>query len=604
MELPARTESVATNLRCNQSCLYCTSRSPHDDPAFIRATAVDARVDAALARGVREIIFTGGEPAMRGDLAARIAHARAAGAERVALETNATLVDEARAVALRDAGLDVARVNLVGGTDDVDAVTRDPGGFGRTLAGLDALARAGIAVEVLAAVTRSTLSRLPALPARVAPHGVRLIEVGVPTRAPDPGELASYEEAVEAILTLEGAARAAEVALRMSPGHGMPPCVFPPRTRSRTAHLYTLTPGAPRRAGHTQLAACAECLVRDRCSGVPDEYLARRAPPPMNPVREVRVRRRLSLLSSVEAQIAHELVTRSLSADGDGNAVYEEIIRVNFQCNQACSFCFVSTHLPAAAHDVVQEAIRAAGARGSRIVLSGGEPTLNPRLVEYVRLARAVSVREVVLQTNAVRLDDARLVDALVDAGVGEAFVSLHSTRTDVSDAITEAPGTFERTVVGIDNLARTPARLTLNFVICEANKGELPAFVRFVAARWPRTSVNVSFVAASTDLVPRDRSLMPRYSDVLPVIAEAMGEAERLGVPMLGFESMCGVPLCLVPAPLERLALVEIPPGFDRGEFLKAEPCKGCRYETTCFGVRRGYAELYGTSELRTMSR
>jgi len=42
--------------------------------------------------------------------------------------------------------------------------------------------------------------------------------------------------------------------------------------------------------------------------------------------------------------------------------------------------------------------------------------------------------------------------------------------------------------------------------------------------------------------------------------------------------------------------------PGFDRGEFLHADVCTDCRYRSTCYGIRRGYADLYGTGELRTV--
>lgn len=602
VEQPARTASVVTNLRCNHACTYCTSRSAEDDRAFIRADAVRARIAAALATGAREIVLTGGEPTMRRDLASLVAHARVAGAS-VSLETNAALVDDARAIELRDAGLDLARVNLVGADARVDAVTRDPGSFTRTLAGIDAFVRAGVAVEVLAAVVRSTAPLVPELPALLATRA-RAIELVVPIASPDPSELLAYDEVAPIVLAVERASRAVGIAVRMSPGADVPPCVFSRADRARTSHLYSLTPGVPRRAAYTHVAACAECVVRDRCSGFADAYLARRAPPQVAPVKDERSRRRLSLMTSVKEQIAHELVTRSLFADGSGGAAYDEIVRVNFHCNQSCTFCFVSTHLPAASDDAVEAAIRDAGARGSRIVLSGGEPTLNARILDYVRLAASVSKLPVSLQTNAVRLDDAALARALADAGVGEAFVSLHGATAEVSDAITEAPGTFARTVVGIDNLSATSARVTLNFVICEKNRHALVDFVRFVAARWPRALVNVSFVAASTDVVPRDRALVPRYSDVLPALADAVTEASRLGVKLCGFESMCGLPLCLVPASLDAIALAEIPPGFDRGEFLKVDACRGCRYEATCFGVRRGYAELHGTRELRTVPR
>ena len=39
---------------------------------------------------------------------------------------------------------------------------------------------------------------------------------------------------------------------------------------------------------------------------------------------------------------------------------------------------------------------------------------------------------------------------------------------------------------------------------------------------------------------------------------------------------------------------------GFDRGEFVRAPACGRCDLATRCFGVRRSYAELHGTDELR----
>jgi MoaA/NifB/PqqE/SkfB family radical SAM enzyme len=601
-----RTERIVTNLRCNQRCLYCTARRAEDDLAAIQPARVRAAIDAAVGAGARAIVLTGGEPMMRGDLPALVAHARAGGAEEVLLETNATLADGPRAAALAAAGLRRARVNLAGWGEALDGVTRDPGGFAATLAGLRALAGAGIAVEVQAALVRSTIGGAPALPLRLAEHAPGLVKgliVVVPTASPDPEELLPYPEAARAIAALDDAARRVGIPAKLAADSGPPPCVFPPE--ARVSHLYALTPGAPPRAGHRHLPACDGCLVADRCPGLPEEYLARREPPPMTPVREDRLRRRLSLISTVEEQVRRELVTPNRYTSAEHGLVAEDLIRVNFHCNQTCRFCFVSTHLPPPPDEDVRAAILAAAQGGRRVTLTGGEPTLNPRLAEYVRLAKRHSRYPVNLQTNAVRLDDRALAEALAAAGVDEAFVSLHGATAEVSDAITGAPGTFARTLVGLDHLHALGVRVILNFVICERNLGELAPWVRLAGARWPRAWLNLSFVAPSTDVVPRDRDLIPRYADALPAIAEAIAEAERLGLELGGFESMCGVPLCLVPASVDRyFALAEVPPGFDRGEFLKPEPCRACALETRCYGVRRGYVELHGFAELRPVAR
>jgi molybdenum cofactor biosynthesis enzyme MoaA len=604
MDAP-RTASVVTNMRCNQACTWCTRRAAQDSRAFVVGEAVRARIDEALAAGSRELTLTGGEPTMRRDLAALVAHARSSGAERITLETNATLVDAPRAKELRDAGLDVARVNTPAFGDACDELTRDPGGFTRALAGMQALAGAGVTLEAAVTLVKSTTDHLALLPSRLRESlgdALRALVVAFPVDAADPGELLPFPVAAAAVLSLELAARHAGVAVRMSTGDPLPPCAFDRRTRSRVTRLYAMTKGAPARPGYTHLPACAECNLRERCPGVAEAHVARFGVPAMHPVDDDRTRRRLTVISSIDDQIARELTSRHVSAGADGSTRYEETIRVIFRCNQSCTFCFVSTHLPSPPPEAVEAAIRTAGGRSQRIALSGGEPTLEPRLVEWVRLARSVSTGEIVLQTNALRLDDASLVRRLEEAGLDEAFVSLHGVTGAVSDAVTEAPGTFARTVAGIDNLHASKIRVMVNYVVCEKNRGELVDHVRVMAARWPRATLNISFVGPSTDLVPRDRDLIPRYADALPAIAEALVEARRLGVRVFGLESMCGLPLCLVPGDVREFALLDLPKDLDTGEFLKTEECALCAVQTKCWGLRRGYAEIHGTSELHAL--
>jgi MoaA/NifB/PqqE/SkfB family radical SAM enzyme len=595
-----RSDRIYTNRSCNQACTYCTVRAASDDPRAIAGGVMRRQVDDLVARGVREIVFTGGEPTMRRDLADLVRHARTRGAERVVVETNATLLDDARARELSLAGVDLFRVNLAGFGDALDAVTRDPGGFRRTLAGLLALSGAGAAVEIAAAIVRSTAPLLPDLPAGLADalgsaRGLTFV-LSTPTESPDLAELIPYDEAAAVIARVDQAARRVGIRLRLAPDHRPPPCCFP--NPGRVAHAFTLAPGGGPRPDRRRVEACASCVVADRCDGFPAEYLARRPLPPIRPVTEDRLRRRLSLATPVDEQIAHELVTRN-TRRGDGSPVDDHIVRVNFHCNQSCEFCFVSTHLPAAEDEAVVRAIESAGRAGARVTLSGGEPTLNPRLAEYVKLAKASSPWPVEIQTNAVLLDDPGRVRALVEAGLTEAFVSLHGATAETSDAVTGAPGTFARSVVGLDNLIAAGVRVMLNYVICQANHAEIVPYVRMVAARWPGARVSISFVSASRDIVPQTARLVPRYSDALPHLAAALDEAPRLGVDVVGFESMCGLPLCLVPS--GQGAFAALPPVTDGDDdvFVKPEPCARCALEPRCYGVRRRYVELHGASEL-----
>ena len=226
---------------------------------------------------------------------------------------------------------------------------------------------------------------------------------------------------------------------------------------------------------------------------------------------------------------------------------------------------------------------------------------MHPRLLEYVALARSVSPHPVGLQTNAVRLAAPASVRALVAAGVRRVHVSLHAATAALSDAITEAPGTFVDTVRGLDALHAQPeVSLVIQCVVTRRNHHELVALVRLVAGRWPRAELGLSFVAPSSDLVPRDRELIPRYTEVVPSVEAAVEAARASGVALGSFVTMCSLPLCVLSEATRAEVIGQLPEGGDGGAFEHPPACTGCSLRDRCYGVRRGYLDLYDAAELR----
>ena len=594
-----RIERVVTNETCNQNCWFCNARRPAERPEFIARRAVRERIAAAGAGDPREIILTGGEPAMRSDLVDLVQRA-GEGGRRVVLETNGALIDAPRARALAAAGLHTARVQLLAGEPDAaDAIARVPGAFAAALAAIRTLAAAGVTVEVTTPIVRRNHALVAAVPGTLARAElpVAALVLVVPTDAPDPTECAALDDVARAVTAVAESARRVGMALRLDHATYIPPCLFD--VPERVTHLFALNRGHSGRGGFRRVPECEACLVNDRCPGVPDRALAREPGTTVHPIREHRLRRRLTVMSTVEEQMARELVSRQIVRGGYGE-VPEHTVRVNFHCNQSCDFCFVSTHLPPAGDAAVRAAIEAAGREAAVLVLSGGEPTMNPRLLDYVRLAKAAGVRGIELQTNATRLD-AAVAGALVEAGVEQATVSLHASTAELSDAITGAPGTFVQTLRGLDALAPLPLRVQINYVFCQANRDDFPNVVELVVARWPRAGITPIFVGSHTDVVPRTPLLIPSFSDILPSLTRGLERARAAGIGVGGLDTMCGLPLCLVP-PSEREAFssAPLPPDAGDGEFVKGDVCGTCSESHRCYGVRRGYAELYGTAELR----
>jgi len=596
-----RVARVLTNETCNQNCSFCNVRRATERTEIASADAIRARIDQAIAAGASTVVLTGGEPTLRRDLAGIAAYARRIGARTLVLETNGALLTDERAAALKRAGVDIARVHLPAWGEGADLITRDPGGFARTRACLDGLARAGVGIEVSIPVVGDNAEEVAAIPPALAATDlpVDALILTVPFEGPNPDSLLPVPAALERVAALSAAAAAAGLHARLAPHVFLPPCQF--AQPARVAHLYSMTRGGADQPGYARPDDCSSCAVVDRCPGLPTALGPDCVPAPIS---DDLVRRRLSLISSVSEQIERELVSRELYRRDDGTVVPAHTIRINFGCNQACIFCFVSTHLPAAPEAAVTRAIEEVSRAGGVLVISGGEPTLNPRLLDYVRLGKTEGARGIELQTNAIRLAEGGLAEELAEAGVTDALVSLHGSKPAISDGITGSSGSFARTASGIETLLRTDIRVRLSFVFCAANQTDFPSFAALVAQRWPGVSLTVSFVAGSTDVVPRSATLLPRYSDVLPHLRAGLEIARENGLAITGLDSMCGLPLCLAPGDRsEFLALAEIPPGFDRGEFVRPQACGECALASRCFGLRRGYAELHGSDELSPVS-
>ena len=587
---------IVTNETCNHLCRFCNARRDHERESVAGPAAIREQIDRAVAASAREVLLTGGEPTLRRDLPRILAYARHRGLTRIGLETNATQIDAALARALDEAGLDYARVHLPAWGDALDAITGERGGAAQTDAALRHLADAGITCEAAAPVVVDNLAALPDLPAAIADR-VRTLWLRPVWDAPEPSTVPTVADAAVAIAATAAAARTVGLSVQLDPAGWLPPCAFD--RPSRVAHLYGLNVGAADRPDHARPDGCADCRIADRCPGVPTEVAAFADFVP-RPIGDDRVRRRLTVIRSIDDQVDRELVTHEMFRRPDGDTVPAATIRIRFACNQACRFCFVSTHLPNPARAKVEAAIDEIAARRGIAVFSGGEPTLDPALPDYIRRAKAHGAREVELQTNATQLGAPGRAAALAEAGVDVAFVSLHGASADVCDAVTEAPGTWVQSCAGLDALAQTEIHVRINFVLCTLNAHEFPDFVDLVARRWPNAAITVSFVGMSTDLVPRSAELVPRYRDVLGPLTAGLARARAHGVVTEGFDSMCGLPACLVPeAVADFFDLAEVPEGYDGGEFVRPPACRTCVLKTRCFGLRRSYAEMYGDEEL-----
>lgn len=170
-----------------------------------------------------------------------------------------------------------------------------------------------------------------------------------------------------------------------------------------------------------------------------------------------------------------------------------------------------------------------------KVNVTGGEPLLRADTPELVAHARAVGIRNVHLNTNAILLDERRRT-AVLDAGVRSFNVSLDGPDAATHEAVRGVDGSFARTVEHLDALVAERRdrrlRVRVNFTVMRSNLRSVPDMVR-LAQRW-RVPLSLNLTSDTTFLfrheqVTIERRLSPAdLSDVLTEVEGLLREDTR----------------------------------------------------------------------------
>ncbi len=150
--------------RCNLKCCHCRAEAT-DHVALGELTTEEV---ISVARDIRKagdpiMILTGGEPLVRKDFF-EIAKACVGLFSRVALATNGTLVDDEMVRRIVEVGIKRVSVSLDGAKAETHDTFRGvKGSFDATLRGYDAMARAGISLQVNATVSKHNIAEVEEL---------------------------------------------------------------------------------------------------------------------------------------------------------------------------------------------------------------------------------------------------------------------------------------------------------------------------------------------------------------------------------------------------------------------------------------------------------
>ena len=192
------------------------------------------------------------------------------------------------------------------------------------------------------------------------------------------------------------------------------------------------------------------------------------------------------------------------------------IMNITYKCANRCVFCATGDRISAAlSWEKVAAILQQHRDEGTELLdIDGGEPTLHPRLVDAIGLARQLGYRSINVTTNGRMLRERPFAKSLLDSGVTHLLISLHGATAEVHDAATDTPGSFEQTIAGIDNvMALRPAQVEtgMNVTIVRCNVDHLMPLTELAVAKG-FSKINFQFTT------PFGRA----YEDVVPPLDEA----------------------------------------------------------------------------------
>ena len=299
-------------------------------------------------------------------------------------------------------------------------------------------------------------------------------------------------------------------------------------------------------------------------------------------------------------------------------------IQLGHMCNNRCVFCVSGQRtamreaLPMPLPPIVERIEAAYEAGHRKITLLGGEPTLQPHFLLVVRRCVELGFEEIVIFTNGVKTARPSFIDEVLQTGGRFTWrISIQGATKESHERTTRRPGSFDRIVRSMENLAARGQRITVNMCVVRSNYQDVD--------RFPDLLLPYGVQQLHLDMVrPRDagirseaefEAMLPDYRDLVRPLSRMVA-----GFPD-GFDVNIGnLPYCIAPD-LARWIHHDGEQTFTiavDGDDRLSEPwdkyqdkrtdkfhpstCEGCVFRHRCNGIFQTYARLRGVEAFQAV--
>ncbi|MCX7943056.1 MAG: radical SAM protein [Deltaproteobacteria bacterium] len=173
-------------------------------------------------------------------------------------------------------------------------------------------------------------------------------------------------------------------------------------------------------------------------------------------------------------------------------------LRTTKRCNNHCIFCHDSEVQDGSIIDkeTLKRDIKEAFQKGyNRLILSGGEPTIHPDIIELVLFAKICGYDWIQIISNGRMFAYKKFTESMINAGLNEVTISFHSHKREILESLTDSQDSYRQTIAGIENLKRHNIVLSIDIVLNRFNIGDLRDTIRFFHEKYGISEFDLLYV-------------------------------------------------------------------------------------------------------------
>ncbi len=159
----------------------------------------------------------------------------------------------------------------------------------------------------------------------------------------------------------------------------------------------------------------------------------------------------------------------------------------------------------------------------NEVCFTSGEPTIHPKIIEYVRLARDMGYSCIQIMSNGRKYKDIAFVQELIDAGITDFMISIHGSTANMHDSIVQKIWAFNDLIIWMVHISKLKQkypylRLSTSTTVFTYNYIILDKIVLFLE-KFPIDSIVLNAIIPQQEAIKNQDKVVMQYSKMLPVL-------------------------------------------------------------------------------------